>query len=51
MPKNEASLGRLIDAAIEVWGTIENEVFENLIESMPRRMQAVIDTDGRYTKY
>ena len=33
------------------WEEIKPEVCQNLIESMPRRIQAVIRARGRYTKY
>jgi len=33
------------------WDKIEPEVCQNLIESMPRRMEAVIRAKGGYTKY
>jgi hypothetical protein len=34
-----------------VWNDIPPEVCQNLIESMPRRIQAVIKAKGRWTKY
>jgi transposase len=51
MPKTQAAKDRLIEAAQELWHELEDEVFENLLNSMPKRMQAVIDADGWYTKY
>ena len=33
------------------WDKIEPEVCQNLIESVPRRMEAVIKAKGGYTKY
>ena len=33
------------------WEKILKEVCQNLIESMPRRVQAVIKAKGGYTKY
>ena len=33
------------------WNKIEPEVCQNLIESMPRRVEAVIQAKGGYTKY
>jgi hypothetical protein len=33
------------------WNEIEPEVCQNLIESMPRRVEAVIQAKGGYTKY
>ena len=35
----------------EKWYEIEPEILENLVESMPRRIQAVIDSNGNPTKY
>jgi transposase len=35
----------------EVWNRIQPEVCQNLIESMPRRLQAVIKAKGGHTKY
>ena len=33
------------------WNKIEPEVCQNLIESMPRRVAAVLKAKGGYTKY
>ena len=35
----------------EEWGKIEPEVLVNLVESMLRRVQAVIDNNDNPTKY
>ncbi|KAM5527812.1 hypothetical protein FOXYSP1_19685 [Fusarium oxysporum f. sp. phaseoli] len=50
-PRNQEALEALINAATEVWEEIKPEVLENLILSINRRLQAVIDNDGWYTKY
>jgi hypothetical protein len=50
-PRNQEALEALINAATEVWEEIEPEVLANLILSINRRLQAVIDNDGWYTKY
>jgi transposase len=50
MPKNNSTLQRLCEAAAEVWEDLKEEVLDNLIESMPRRLAAVIDARGWYTK-
>lgn len=44
---------RLIEKLIEVWhhNTRIKEVAKTCIESMPRRIQAVIDAKGSVTKY
>jgi len=51
MPKNDASKTALVRAAVVVWEEIAEEVFEKLIDSMVRRLQAVIQAKGWYTKY
>ena len=33
------------------WNAIPAQICQNLIESMPKRIQAVIKTKRRYTKY
>ena len=35
----------------EEWGKIKPEVCPGLIESMPRRVEAIIKAKGGYTKY
>lgn len=50
-PESDEALDRLQAAAEEVWYDFEDELFEKLILSMRRRMQAVIDNNGWYTKY
>lgn len=35
----------------EVWNKIPSEVCQNLIESMPRRLEAVVKAKGGHTKY
>jgi transposase len=47
-PKN---LNELMEVLLEEWGKIEPEVLTNLVESMPRRVQAVIDSHGNPTRY
>ena len=39
------------ERVVEEWGEIEPEVCQKLIESMPRRIRAVIKAKGSYTKY
>ena len=38
-------------ALIECWDVLGDEVFDRLIESMPRRVAAVIKAERWYTKY
>lgn len=42
-PKNKEEL---MDALMEEWVKIEPEILKNLVESMPRRIQAVIEAKG-----
>ena len=48
MPKNIDELAAVV---IEEWNNIPVETIHNLIESMPRRVQAGIDAKGWNTKY
>ncbi|GES76419.1 transposable element Tcb1 transposase [Rhizophagus clarus] len=47
-PKN---IGELMEVLVEKWDKIEPEVLVNLVESMPRRVQAIIDSHGNPTRY
>ncbi|KAK5658052.1 hypothetical protein OQA88_2608 [Cercophora sp. LCS_1] len=51
MPKNQKALEALVYAAIVVWEDFEEDLLDGLVDSMDRRLQAVIDADGWYTKY
>ena len=51
MPKNNYALQMLCQAAVEAWEEIQDDLFEKLIISMQRRLQAVINANGWYTKY
>jgi hypothetical protein len=51
MPNNDTTLAILIDTAKEAWQQIDISILESLSESMPRRVQAIIASDGWYTKY
>jgi len=42
---------RDMERVVEVWNNIPSEVCQNLIESMPRRLKAVIEAKGGHTKY
>ncbi|GFY46523.1 tc1-like transposase protein [Trichonephila inaurata madagascariensis] len=46
-----SSKSALKQALIEEWSNTDAIVTENLIKSMPARLQAVIDAKGMYTKY
>ena len=45
------SVSGLKRIAQKVWGKVSRDYLEKLYESMPRRMQAVIDAQGGHTKY
>lgn len=47
-PKNK---GELIIALKEEWLNIDQSILENLVDSMPRRIEAVIKSKGYPTKY
>ena len=42
---------KLWDRVVEEWNEIPPEVCQRLIESMPRRIEAVIRVNGGHTKY
>ena len=48
LPKGISELWERAEAE---WNKIEKEVCQNLIESIPRRVEAVIKAKGGYTKY
>ena len=50
-PTPPKGVHELWDRLAEEWGEIPPEVCQNLIESMPRRIQAVIKAKGGHTKY
>jgi transposase len=50
-PKSNESLQRLAEAAVEAWEALEDRLLESLVESMRRRLEAVIRARGWYTKY
>ena len=49
--ESEADRTAMEEALKEAWATIPVSFFEELVESMPRRIQACIDADGWHTKY
>ena len=50
-PRKPTSVHDLWDCLVEEWESIPVEVCRNLIESMPRRIEAVIKVKGGNTKY
>ena len=49
-PKPPKGVDELWDRVVEEWNIISPETCQNLIESTPRRMQAVIKAKGGHTK-
>ena len=49
--KSEEDRTAMEEALKEAWATIPVSFFENLVESIKRRVQACIDADGWHTKY
>ena len=45
------TMEQLMDTARQEWSAIPQATIQGLIESMPRRMAAVIEADGGATKY
>jgi transposase len=50
-PTQAKGVWEVWDRVAKVWGEIEPEVCQKLIESMPRRIAAVIKAKGGHTKY
>ena len=50
-PSPPKGVQELWDRVAEEWNKIPPETCQNLIESMPRRVQAVIQAKGGHTKY
>ncbi|GFV83783.1 transposable element Tc1 transposase [Trichonephila clavipes] len=48
--KNVTSKENLKEKLQEVWNSIDTEITKKLIESMPRRLEAVIKANGLFTK-
>ena len=42
---------KLFSALEDAWNKIDDHYLQNLVESMPRRLQAVIQAKGGHTKY
>lgn len=51
MPKNDRALKKLCEAATTVWLDFGVGLVNDLIDSMPRRIEAVRQAKGWYTKY
>ena len=48
IPRNKRELASVLE---EEWVKIEESVLENLVNSMPQRVKAVIDSGGNPTIY
>lgn len=48
---NKGTLARIIEAAKEAWHAINDAILQNLLDTMPHRVAAVIAAEGWYTKY
>ena len=47
----DAVRAKLVEVLPEMWNLIPQELLRKLVESMPRRIKAVIAAKGWYTKY
>jgi transposase len=51
-PKSEATIDHIKSTVLpEAWNRINNKVFSHIIKSYPKRLQAIIDAKGWWTKY
>ena len=41
----------LINTAVKLWSELEERVLNAEIDSLPKRMKAIIEAKGWYTKY
>ena len=51
MGGDDAVKDALSKALVEAWQLIPQRYFDAVIESMPRRMEAVVASEGWHTKY
>ena len=49
--QSEKAITELEEALKKTWEHLPESLFESLIESMPRRVQAYLDVQGWHTKY
>jgi len=45
------NLHQLQDAVLSIWANISKGCFQHLVESMPRRVKAVLEAKGGQTQY
>jgi hypothetical protein len=48
---SEEDRTKLEEALSATWDALPSSLFESLVESMPRQIEACIAADGWYTKY
>jgi hypothetical protein len=51
MKKNESNIAELFECIKLVWAAITIEEINNLVKSLPRRIEACIHARSWYTKY
>jgi hypothetical protein len=51
MGKSEEAIEALERALVEAWDTLPSSLFEQVADSMPYRVAAVIKAKGWHTKY
>ncbi len=51
MDVQPTNLQQLCDAIMSIWTKISEECFQHLVESMPRRIKAVLKAKGGLTRY
>ncbi len=51
MDVQPTNLQQLRDAIISLWTKISEECFQHLVESVPRRIKAVLKANGVQTRY
>jgi hypothetical protein len=45
------SIEQLISVVFEVWEALEQSLIDSLLDSMPSRLQAVVDANGGHIPY
>jgi transposase len=50
-PKNDETIRQLKRAAVDVWSRVRDSTVNKCIDSMPERIQEVIDAHGWYTRF
>lgn len=50
-PDTEETLEYLVEAAKEAWHAIDEAILRHLSNSMPNRVQAILNIEGWYTRY